>query len=505
MDILRGWNERSFLGWKYWWLRVAGIGSIAAVLQGIWSATPFSLYLVSVWTLGLGALLLAVGRIIAWAGKIPPRGALAGILRYAPLVLFVPIIDALARAFHATPNGSVWWVAPSGLVTRFLLAGCGLKTCYSPGLTLLSVFIPMALGWLFIRLGWKWGKAIGLAFLGYLLFWMVLSVPSFTAWTRLSTYGTTLAAPNQIVEQAFNRTWSSALWSANRESFWSLPSVGNQSGRILIGSVFLWLLCFGLLAPLLGRSQTSREAWQRRLHQGAFILPPLALGALLGFKPIVGSFWMSSWTSAVFFISEAIVVWKAVTFIDDQEVDSDTRWLTISFAFIGAWLLGWPTASALAVALLIRWWAKEEGMPLHERAFALAASSWFLMLASWSLFARADWGSIPRGIFFGLFVFLLGLSVWNEYRVSILEQGTDVRLFGTRGPMMSRVSILGTLAVSLMVLWFFTGSLELIWVTATLITISASILWLFSQVSRNVVLFTWFSMILMGIMLRSVG
>lgn len=503
MDILRGWNERSFLGWKAWWLRIAGIGWIAAALQSLWLPAVFSVYLVIVWILGLGALLLVLGQGIAWAGKMTPRSALAGLLRYAPVIWIVPLIDALAVYLIPRANGSIWWIAPSGFLERFLLAGCDLKACSSPGLTILSLLIPVALGWLLIRFGWKWGKVIGLAVFAYFLFWLILTVPSFTAWTRLSSYGTTLAAPSQVVEQAFNRTWAASIWYTNRESFWTLSTVGNQGVRILIGAMLLWLLCFGLLAPLLARPSLARDSWRRRLSQGAFVLPPLILGALLGFKPLPTSFWMSTLMSGVFFAAVAVVAWKALTLIDDEDADPDTRWMIVTFALSGAFLLGWPTACAFAIALLIRWWAG--GATLLERIFALATSAWFLMLAAWSLFARADWSAFPRGLFFGLFLFLVGLAAWNEYGTFVLEGDEEQRLFGAKGPIINRSFVWGILFVAILLLWLSTLALGLVWIVAALAAISAAILWLFSSTSRNVVLFSWFACILMGVALHSAG
>ena len=486
MDLLRGWNERSFTGWKPWTLRVAGIGAIASVLQSVWSPTPFSLYLVTVWMLGLAALLLALGQLIAWAGKISPRAALARLIRYAPIIWIVPIVDALTLAWSLRPEGSVWWIAPSGFLMRFFLAGCDLKGCYSPGLMLLGLLIPIALGWLMVKFGWTISKAIGLALGSYVLFWMILSVPSFTAWTRLSTYGTTLAPANQVVEQAFNRAWAPSIWSTDRESFWTVATTGNQSGRILIGSIFLWLLCFGLLAPLLGRTDTSKASWIKRLHAGTFILPPLLLGAFLGFRPLLTGYWLSSLISFIFYCAVVIVAWKAMMLVDDPSDDEEMRWLTIVFSLLGTWLLGWPTACAFAAALLIRWWASREGVTWTERVLSLASSSWLLMLASWTLFARTDWGSIPHASFFGLFAFLLGLTIWNEGAFSV-----------------KLTVVFGSFVVGLLILWLSTMALGLIWLVAAYAAVSAAILWLFPQTERNVALFSWFACIVGGILLHS--
>ena len=87
----------------------------------------------------------------------------------------------------------------------------------------------------------------------YLGAWIALAVPAWTAWTRLSSYGTTLAAPDQVVEQAFRRAWAGSFWAVARERFWSLPGLDEPWLLLLVGGAFLWLGCFALVAPLLRR------------------------------------------------------------------------------------------------------------------------------------------------------------------------------------------------------------------------------------------------------------
>ncbi len=270
---------------------------------------------------------------------------------------------------------------------------------------------------------------------------------------------------------------------------------------MLVGSILLWLLCFGLFAPLLRRPVVTKASWLERVHKGAFVLPPLLLGALLGFTSRPAWAWVTALIGGVFLLSLTIVAWRAMIALDQDEIDEEQGTFVLILALLGAWLLGWPTFCAFAIALVIRAWGQREAW--LGRVFSLAASAWFLVIAAWTWFARADWAALPHGLLLGVLTLLLGLAWWQETGSALAEGGGIGRLFGLKGPVIDKKWLWGGAVAGILLFWLASASLGLAWAAGALLVVSAAIVWLFPLNARNIALFVWFSCVLIGIVLPS--
>ncbi|MBP7006225.1 hypothetical protein KBB27_03835 [Patescibacteria group bacterium] len=502
MHIWSSWNVRSFLGWKTWWTRVAVIGLVAAFLQAILSRDgAFSMYLALVWILGIAAFSLASAHALARVTKRPVEAMLAGLQAWLPVFWLVPIVDEIVRAWIPSWGASsIWWIAPSQFISRLFLFGCSSAGCPSLGWTVLLLVAAVAIGWMARVFDVTYTKAIGLGVGMYMAFWSALSVLSFTAWSRLSTYGATLASPALVVEQAFLRIWNDTLWLDARERFWTLSTVGNQGSRVLVGGVLLWLVCFSLLAPLLERSVSGEGAWFRRLSEGALIWPAMLAGMLLGAHQGASLSWVAGVAMVAFYGAVAIAVGKAAL-ITTAGHEDDQAWMIRVFALTGAWWLGWPVALLAGFALLARFYGRTASWRL--RTLAEAVSAWCLAMAAWSVFAQADLGMVSVGPFVGLFVFLMAQSVWLELapRIAANEQGIG-GLFGEKGPSWNKTTLWAVWTGALLVLWLLVGVFSLGWFVIALSAIFAAALWLFPNLEKNVVYLAWFGTILAGLLLH---
>lgn len=504
MLIWRSWNVRSFLGWKYWWTRVAVVGLVAASFQAILSRDgAFSVYLVCVWGLGIATFMLVFAHLLARVIERPVEAVLAGCQSWLPIFWVIPLIDGIVHTWIPAWNTtSLWWFAPAQSFSRFLLPGCSVAGCSSLGFALFSVLIAFVMGWIARAFGATYAKAIGLGMGGYVLFWGALSVLSVTAWPRLSVYGTTLASPTLVVEQAFLRTWNDTLWLDARERFWTLPTVGHQGARVLIGGIFLWLSAFALLAPLLERSPAIPGRWFRRWSQGALIWPVLLAGMFLGMRSGTASSWVAGAITTFFYGAVAIATGKALLVTAEGRED-DQAWVIRLLALVGAWWLGWPTGLFVGLALLARFYTRDASWYGH--ILGEAGSAWCLLVAAWTVFARSDTGSLPLGPFFGVFLFLLMQAIWLEYAPnSGTPEGAEVQegISSWKHLLFKKTTLFGGWVGALVLLWALVGSLSFGWFVIAFSAILASVLWLFPNLEKNAVYLAWFGTILVGMLLH---
>lgn len=486
LDLLRGWNERSFLGWRPLGVRVATYALVWTILvtvlrrDGLPEVPALTSWLLT--TLLFAGWLALLARLTDWLGAFSWKAALAGWSRLLPLLLTVPLIDALLHPLIGLDLPS-WWIAPKGILSWVFLGRTG-QGFVSPGLTLLILFSAGFFLYLLRKRGLPWSRTgFGVAS-ALILPWLILAFPSLSAWSRLSSYGTTLAPASQVVAQAFERAWSRSYWSFGFERFLDLSVTAPDMERRLLLTVFAWIGLVCLLAPSLWPRKRFTEQAKTLFRHATLVLIPLLGGYLMQFSNVAGR-------TPLAFIAFLLVLFYEVALLTaflrsntEEDPDSQERWLLVPLILIGGWLLGW--GSLLAVVGFIALSSKAELAETWS-----GRSSWqaarFALIFFWG-----SWLAAGVSLLFWRPAFLLGvfglwqtvLLVWNG--IPLLHADRAVEWWGkARSARDFQLSLAVIWVVSLLCLWWGVGVWRFVWGVLVLGVLGPAVTAFFAADSRS--------------------
>lgn len=486
LDLLRGWNERSFLGWRALGGRIAALALAWVVLSAVLRRDG----LPEVPTLGawiLASLFLAgwlalLARLTDWLGAFSWKAALAGWSRLLPLVLMIPVVDALLRG-SGEQNLPSWWVAPKGFFAWIFL-GWTDKGLVSPGLTTLILASVAFLLYLLRKRGLPWGRtALGLG-LALILPWLILAVPSLSAWNRLSSYGTTLAPASQVVSQAFERAWSHSYWSFGFERFLDLSVTAPDIERRLLLVAFAWIGLVCLLAPSLWPRRRFAEQAKTLFTRATLVLIPIFGGYMMQFSSVPGRTPLAFITFLLVLFYEAALLTALLRSSAEESESSEERWLLLPLALIGGWLLGW--GSLLAVGGLVVLSTKAETAEVWwARSFWQASR--FSLLFFWGSWLAAGVSLLfwRPGLLLGIFgLWQALLLVWNG--IPLLQADRFLEWWGKpRSGREFHLFLAGLWLVSLLCLWWGVGVWRFAWGVLTLGILGPAVAAFFTADSRS--------------------
>ncbi len=462
LDLLRGWNERSFLGWRALGSRVAAVALSWVILAAVLRPSDLGeVPPLGVWLLGSLLLLgwvLLLARLTAWIGGYPWRAALAGWSRLLPITLLIPVIDALW--WHLGEAGApTWWVAPNRFIA-WLFLGLNHEGAVSPGLALIVLASAGLFAYALQYRAVSRPRIVLGAILALALPWLALAFPSLTAWSRLSSYGTTLAPVTQVVSQAFERAWGYSYWSSGFERFLDLQVTSpNMEARMLF-VVFAWIAVVALLSPSLWSRRPLRAGLRVGFARFPLVAAPLLGGYVMHFASVPGRTLLSSVALALALIY--LVALLTVIATSPEEGLVEERSLAIPLALIGGWAFGWGALlGVLAFIGLSR--------------LVQAAESWGVR-ACWQalqwavVFCLGSWLAAGVSLFFWRPAFLLGVfGLWLAVVVACqgierLQAGQELEW---RGRLLSfrtfQGGLFGLWLVSLAVLWWGVGVWRFAW------------------------------------------
>lgn len=500
--FLRQWNERSFPGWKAWWQQVIFIGFGGVLLQS-WlgmgetvGVVSIAVVLRTILILGAGwialALLTASTRVYSW------RAALAGWSRLLPGALLVPFVDAVVRWFAPSFVHGHWWFGPSQ-ISGWFIAGWVNGGFVSFGLTLLVLFLALAMA---VRLG-KAGLHRGTAaFFGVLvvgLAWFVLALPSFVAWTQLSTYGTTFAPVERVVEQAFVRVWSKSLWYDQAERFLDVRMIDTQLGERFALAMMAWMLVFGLAAPLLSRARFA--SWKTRAEEMGLVVAPVLGGVILGLTRVAGQTTFASVTLGIFILSLLVLLSRYLRRLSADD-DPDERWMTLALLLSGAFLLGWmPLLLVLAALALFHVASEGDGWWLQA---GYRGSAWaVLFLFGWAVMARVTGSAWSPVLVLGVFGVFKGLSLMVAYQaVSGGDKAVVIGSTRISGRVLEQLLLISWV-LSIGLLWWGVGQLAFGGAALVLAILAPAALWLLPLEGKRATVALFLLPILLGLLLHS--
>ena len=499
--FLRQWNERSFPGWKVWWLRVIFIGFGGVLLQS-WlgkgetiGAVSIAVVLRAILILGAGwialALLTASTRAYSW------RAALAGWSKLLPAALLVPVMDAMLRWLAPSLVHGHWWFGPAQL-PGWLVVGWANKGFVSFGLTLLVLCLAVAMAVRLGTAGVRRGKATLFGVLVAGLAWTALALPSIVAWTRLSTYGTTFAPAERVVEQAFIRVWSKSPWYDQAERFLDVRMIDIQLGERFVLAMMAWMLAFGLVAPLLSRARFS--SWKDRVEDMGLVIAPVFGGVILGLTRVVGQTMLASVVLGVMIVSLLALLSRYLrrTPADD---DPDERWMTLALLLSGAFLLGWMPFLLLLAALAL-FYVASEGDGWWVQAGYRGAAWAVLFLFGWAVMARVTGSVWSPALLLGVFGVFKGLSLLVAYQAP--SGGDKTVIVGSRsssGRALERMLLIGWV-LSVGLLWWGVGQLAFGGAALVLALLAPAALWLIPLEGKRATVGLFLLPILLGLLLH---
>lgn len=471
--FLRQWNERSFPGWRAWWMRVAAIALgytliEASVLSGRAGALPSLTSMVSL-TLLLGAVWIALARLTAAVSVLSWRAALAGWSRALPLALFVPLIDGLLSWIAPTLVHGRWWVA-MGAFPGWIAVGWAHGGFASLGAVALIITLAFGMTIRLSTLGVTRVRAIGMAALIVVGAWSAAAVPSFTAWGSVSTYGSTFAPVQRVIEQAFARTWEKTSWYAYPERFFDTRTTDGVSGRRLVLALFSWLALCGLAAPLMSRP--DRRALREQAKEALVPAIPLMGGVIAGISRIPGQTvlgWVGWWL-AVGFIA---VLWSRYQRAQSMG-DDDERWFVGALLLIGVWLFGWFSWLLLLGAIALQA-VSDQATSWWERAGYAGGAAAVAFFLGWSM-------AIPGNGMVGSAGVILGvMGLWKALALAsgAKAAGDNAIILGrTRleGRSLDTALLAGWL-VSVGLLWWGVGSVSFAAPALVLALLGPAALW----------------------------
>lgn len=499
--FLRQWNERSFPGWKAWWQRVIFIGFGGVLLQS-WlgkgetmGAVSIAVVLRVILILGAGwialALLTASTRAYSW------RAALAGWSKLLPGALLVPVLDAVARWSAPSLVHGQWWFGPAQ-IPGWLVVGWANKGFASFGLTSLVVCLALAMVVRLGAAGVRRGKAALFGVLVVGLAWLAFALPSFVAWTRLSTYGTTFAPVERVVEQAFIRVWSKSLWYDQAERFLDVRMIDTQLGERFVLAVMAWMLVFGLVAPLLSRARFS--SWKDRIEDMGLVVAPVLGGVILGLTRVAGQTMLASMILGIFVVLLLTLLSRYLRRAPADD-DLDERWMTLALLLSGAFLLGWmPLLLLLAALALFRVATEANGWWLQagHRGGAWAV----LFLFGWAVMARVTGSIWSPALVLGVFGVFKGLSLMVAYQAA--SGGDKAVVLGSRsvsGRDLERLLLIGWV-LSVGLLWWGVGQLAFGGAALVLAILAPAALWLLPLEGKRATAALFLLPILLGLLLH---
>ena len=403
--ILRDWNERSCPSWRDLGYRVTLYGVIAYLLT--WAGRGLEVASLESLVLRVGVLfagVLVAARVGGWVTGISWRAWVSGLTRLAGLMMLVPVIDVLARsggmAVLAGP-----WIAPSQ-IGGWLLGGWTAQGVWSLGIALALALSLGLFGWV-LRTKTNaplWRVLVGMLGL-WVGTWSVFALPSLSAWTKMSSYGTTFAPPAQVVEQAFTRVWQGSRWMDTALPRLTIPTA--PAGKGVWGMMGLLLLVLASVYPRRRWLQGSRGAGLRSLA------PWVGGGGMtLAFRS--GGSWVDLvfsgvWMLAVGYALTQLWVSEAVSQEDDQDQESlfgaDFWWLWLGLA---AWVHG--GLSVVAVLALGLWQRTTQLSPALVRAGVLFGG----FVGGSLFFAPQTLSALPLLGWVGVVLILGWASLWAE-------------------------------------------------------------------------------------------
>ncbi len=486
LDLLRGWNERSFEGWRVFGLRIATYALIWIILvtvmqrDGLPEIPALTSWLLT--ALLFAGWLVFLARLTDWLGAFSWKAALAGWSRLLPLVLTVPLIDALVRLLIGQ-DFSTWWIAPKGVLGWVFLGWTG-QGFVSPGLTLFMLFSAGFFLYLLRKRGLSWSRT-GLGGASILILpWLILAVPSLSAWSRLSSYGTTLAPASQVVAQAFERAWSHSYWSFGFERFLDLSVTAPDMERRLLLVAFAWIGLVCLLAPSLWSRKRFTEHAKTLFGRATLVLIPLLGGYLMQLSTVPGRTPLAFSAFLVVLFYEAALLTAFLRPNAEEDPDSQERWLLVPLILTGGWLLGW--GSLLAVLGFMALSSKAElAEAWFGRSFWEAAR--FTLLFFWG-----SWLAAGVSLLFWRPAFLLGvfglwqaiLLVWNG--VPFLQADRVVEWWGkARSAREFQLYLAVIWGVSLLFLWWGVGVWRFAWGVLALGVLGPAVMAFFTADSRS--------------------
>ncbi len=327
----------------------------------------------------LGAVWIVLARITAATSVLSWRSALAGWSRVLPLVLLVPLMDGLMTWIAPTLIHGRWWVA-MGQFPAWVAVGWAHGGFVSLGMTVLITMLALGMGYRLSTLGVARGRAIGMGVVIIVSAWSAAALPSFTAWGRVSTYGTTFAPAQRVIEQAFARTWEKTTWYAYPERFLDTRTTDGQSGRRLLLALFSWLAVCGLAAPLLTRP--ARQALRERVKKALVPAIPLMGGVMAGIARIPGQTLLGwvGWFLALGFIAALWSRYQRSRLLSDD----DERWFVGALLLSGIWLFGWFSWLLLLGAMALQA-VSDQANSWWERAGYAGGVAAMIFFLGWSM------------------------------------------------------------------------------------------------------------------------
>ncbi len=455
--LARGWNERSFEGWLAWMRQMALLGGAFLLLEKTLSRMNEVPDVVQLLKMGLifAAGVLLASALTSFRTSIRPLAALAGWTRLVPAFLLVPLLDRFARALDARLALDVWWLAPKQ-VFGWMLVGWNGTGFASLGTTLFFLGTGIVLAMIVRRLGGVSMLQASLRGAAIVLTgWLLTLIPSITAWTKLSSYGTTFAPSEQVVERAFARAWHGA-WFLEAPARWlaeSRPGVGVD--LFVIGMMALVLL--GVVA-----CTSSLREKKNGMAAAAFLG-----GMLLALHTIPGR------TS--FALLGELLLATAFGFLLMREDDDET---TVALSLIVAFLFGWGALLLTILALSTRF------LPLRLRATAFLTT---LFLLGSLLTSRMVWMT------WSLFALLGLLGV-----VHVLLSWKDLLLSREK-----RVWYTGLWFGATLFLWIGLGGFKALLPALLMGLCGSAVLWLFDPALKRKQILSMGALLLLGILLHT--
>lgn len=405
--ILRDWNERSCPSWKDLGYRVAFYSVVTHVLLWAGQGRSFAEPIVESLVLEMVSIfagILVGARVGGWVTGTSWRAWVSGVTRLAGLTMLAPMIDALARSGGAALLAGPW-VAPSQ-IGGWLLGGWTTQGMWSLGLAIALVLGLGIFGWVLrIRTAAPlWRVGVGMVGL-WVGAWLLFALPSMSAWTKMSSYGTTFAPPAQVVEQAFTRVWQGSRWTDT--TLPRLTTPGTPPTRGAWGMVGLALLVVASLYPRRGWSQGSRGAALRSLAPWVG-----GGGMVLAFRS--GGSWVDLLFSGVWMLGVGYALtqlWLSET-VSERDEQGEEPLFGGGFWWVWLGMAAWAHGGLLIIALLaLGLWRRTLRLP---PAFARAGVIFGGFLGGSLFFAPQTLSALPLLGWAGVALILGFASLWAE-------------------------------------------------------------------------------------------
>ncbi len=451
-------SERRFVGYGAW---------IATFLSLAWVASFFSAFaaprgdgrLQDVATLllirpieALVFVSTAVA-ILLFALRSTLPAVLQGLLRWMPLILIAPLIDAFVQGKQGSVTDG--FVNAKQALTALFLGGFGWKPIASIGVIASLWFAAFVVGWTVWKLTAKRARAIIAGYAMLVLAMLTLLVPSMIGWFGLPTQATAWSASSSAVYRGFVFRISDGYWWKNvYERFPVAIGADVEVGiQLSLGAFALVVLAFVILLLALRAFRLSlRQLFRYLGHEPLVLTGSLVLFGFV-FSAIQGNAFHLTFVNAAAVLLFFLTFISALFFVrgryDLAELSFDemrnaadrplvsgvlspktvqeTEPLFLALAVIGGWMLGWPVLFCL-LGLVISLELYGSGFVRFKQWFPwnhllLGTAGTALVLAGW--FFGAEHALINKfpldlatGLLLSLTLFstLYGLNELNELR-----------------------------------------------------------------------------------------